>query len=53
MRQLNEDVVGFVNAVGMLRAVAALSLAPQLPVLVEYLQPALDQWREMPVTRAR
>ncbi len=48
MRQLNEDVVGFVNAVGMLRAVAALSLAPQLPVLVEYLQPALDQWREMP-----
>lgn len=48
MRTLNEDVVGFVNAVGMLRAVATLALAPQLPVLVEYLRPAVEQWAAMP-----
>ena len=40
--------MGFVNAVGMLRAIATLALAPQLPVLVEYLQPAVDHWRTLP-----
>ena len=48
MRPLNEDVLRFVNAVGMLRAIASLSLAPQLPQLVEYLKPAVDQWQTMP-----
>lgn len=48
MRPLREDVMGFVNAVGMLRAIATLALAPQLPVLVEYLQPAVDHWRTLP-----
>jgi hypothetical protein len=48
MRPLNEDVMRFVNAVGMLRAVAVLALAPQLPSLVEYVMPAVDQWRTMP-----
>ncbi|NYI03825.1 phosphotransferase [Allostreptomyces psammosilenae] len=48
MRPLDEAVLGFVNAVGMLRAVACLALAPQLPPLVEYLTPAVDQWRTMP-----
>ncbi|MDT0331497.1 phosphotransferase family protein [Nocardiopsis lambiniae] len=48
MRTLNEDVLGFVNAVGMLRAITTLALVPQLPSLVEYLVPAVDQWREMP-----
>ncbi|SEG95339.1 Phosphotransferase enzyme family protein [Nonomuraea solani] len=47
-RPLDEDVLGFVNAVGMLRAIAALALVPQLPVLVDYLKPAVEQWRTMP-----
>ncbi|WP_073486405.1 phosphotransferase [Streptoalloteichus hindustanus] len=48
MRPLNEDVMAFVNAVGMLRAISVLALAPQLPSLVEYMTPAVDQWRAMP-----
>lgn len=48
MRPLNEDVLSFVNAVGMLRAITALALAPQLPSLVENLKPAVDQWQTMP-----
>lgn len=48
MRPLNEDVLRFVNAVGMLRGIAALALAPQLPQLPEYLNPVLAQWRSMP-----
>jgi len=48
MRTLDGDVLAFVNAVGMLRAVATLTLAPQPPVLVDYLAPAVDQWRTMP-----
>lgn len=48
MRPLNEDVLRFVNAVGMLRVIASLTLVPQLPSLVEYLQPAVDQWQTMP-----
>ncbi|MEU1947042.1 hypothetical protein ACFW95_11245 [Streptomyces sp. NPDC059474] len=36
------------NAVGMLRAIASLSLVPQLPPLMEYLKPVVDQWRTMP-----
>ncbi|MES0832813.1 phosphotransferase [Nocardiopsis tropica] len=48
VRELDGDVLRFVNAVGMLRAIAALALAPQLPVLVEYLGPAVDQWRTTP-----
>ncbi|GGK91562.1 phosphotransferase [Nocardia jinanensis] len=47
-RPLDEEVLGFVNAVGMLRVVATLTLAPQLPELTEYLEPALDQWQTMP-----
>ncbi|MGI5220674.1 aminoglycoside phosphotransferase family protein [Nocardia sp. CA-290969] len=48
LRPLDKDVLGFVNAVGMLRAVATLALAPQLPVLVDYLKPAVEQWRSLP-----
>ncbi|MEV6277780.1 aminoglycoside phosphotransferase family protein [Nocardia sp. NPDC051832] len=47
-RPLNEEVLRFVNAVGMLRIIATLTLTPQLPVLVDYLTPALDQWRASP-----
>ncbi|MGW1376912.1 phosphotransferase family protein [Streptomyces sp. NPDC002446] len=48
IRQLDERVLRFVNAVGMLRAVACLALAPQMPMLVEALKPAIEQWRTMP-----
>ncbi|MGR6917877.1 phosphotransferase family protein [[Actinomadura] parvosata] len=48
LRPLNEEVMAFVNAVGMLRAVAVLSFVPQLPVLLEYVKPAIEQWRAMP-----
>ncbi|WP_017586388.1 phosphotransferase [Nocardiopsis ganjiahuensis] len=48
MRELNEDVMDFVNAVGRLRTIAALELVPKLPVLAEYLNPAVDQWRHTP-----
>ncbi|MFC4562449.1 phosphotransferase [Nocardiopsis mangrovi] len=48
MRPLDEDVLRFANAVGMLRAIACLSLVPQLPVLVDYITPAIAQWRETP-----
>ncbi|GAU70805.1 phosphotransferase [Streptomyces sp. NBRC 110611] len=47
-RPLDEEVLGFVNALGMLRVVATLTLAPQLPELMEYLKPAVDQWQTMP-----
>ncbi|TLG13519.1 aminoglycoside phosphotransferase family protein [Nocardia cyriacigeorgica] len=48
LRPLDSEVMKFVTAVGMLRVVAYLALAPQLPVLVEVMKPALDQWRAMP-----
>ncbi|MEV0634362.1 aminoglycoside phosphotransferase family protein [Streptomyces sp. NPDC050619] len=48
MRPLNEEVLGFVNALGMLRVVATLTLVPQLPELMEYLKPAVDHWQTMP-----
>lgn len=48
MRTLNENVLSFVNAVGMLRVIAALTLVPQLPQLMDYLKPAVDQWQTMP-----
>ncbi|MFC8142114.1 phosphotransferase family protein [Streptomyces paradoxus] len=48
LRPLDKDVLRFVNAVGMSRAVACLALAPQLPLLVDALKPAVEQWRSMP-----
>ncbi|MFC7307150.1 aminoglycoside phosphotransferase family protein [Streptomyces monticola] len=48
LRQLDERVLRVVNAVGMLRAVSCLALAPQLPMLKEAVQPAIEQWRTMP-----
>ena len=50
MRTLDDAVMAFVNALGMLRVVATLSLVPQLPVLLDYLKPSLDRWRAMPFT---
>ncbi|WP_091651038.1 phosphotransferase [Micromonospora pallida] len=48
MRELNKDVLGFVNAVGMLRGVACLALAPQLPMLADAIRPLIEQWRSTP-----
>ncbi|MDA2809332.1 phosphotransferase [Nocardiopsis sp. RSe5-2] len=48
MRPLDKDVLAFVNALGMLRAIATLALAPRLPELMEYLAPAVDHWRTTP-----
>ena len=45
LRPLDDDVVAFADAVGTLRAIAALALTPQLPVLADYLVPVLEQWR--------
>lgn len=48
MRPLDAEVLRFVNALGMLRIVATLTLVPQLPQLMEYLKPAVDHWQTMP-----
>ncbi|MFD5182486.1 phosphotransferase family protein [Streptomyces sp. NPDC058372] len=47
-RPLDEGVLRFVDAVGRLRGITALALAPQLPVLVDYLTPGVEVWRGMP-----
>lgn len=48
VRRLNEDVLRFTTAVGMLRGLASLALAPQLPMLVDAVRPLVAQWRSMP-----
>ncbi|MGV9658107.1 phosphotransferase [Streptomyces koyangensis] len=48
IRPLDKRVLRFVDAVGRLRGITALALAPQLPVLVEYLTPMVEPWRGMP-----
>ncbi|WP_193559667.1 phosphotransferase [Tsukamurella asaccharolytica] len=45
IRRLRPDVLEFVNAVGVLRAVSTLALVPQLPELAQYLQPVVERWR--------
>jgi hypothetical protein len=47
-RPLDEEVLRFVNAVGMLRVVATLTLTPQLPELADYLKPAVAHWQTLP-----
>ncbi|GAA1283885.1 phosphotransferase [Saccharothrix xinjiangensis] len=48
LRSLDGGVLRFVNAVGMLRVIACLTLVPRLPALEEYLKPGVEQWRTMP-----
>ncbi|MFJ7176311.1 hypothetical protein ACIQXA_07870 [Streptomyces massasporeus] len=48
LRRLDQHVLRVVNAVGMSRTVACLALAPQLPLLVDALKPAVERWRTMP-----
>ncbi|AOS61638.1 phosphotransferase [Actinoalloteichus hymeniacidonis] len=47
-RTLDKDVLKFVNAIGMSRAVACLAMSPQLPMLADAVAPAVEQWRETP-----
>ncbi|MEU3449313.1 aminoglycoside phosphotransferase family protein [Streptomyces thermolilacinus] len=47
-RPLDEGVLAFVNALGMLRVIAALTLVPQLPELMEHLKPAVEHWQTTP-----
>ncbi len=46
IRQLNEDVLRFVNAVGAIRVIAYLAIADQLPAMVEFMKPFINQWRD-------
>lgn len=48
LRGLDERVLRFVNAVGLLRAVSCLALAPRLPMLADAVAPAVEQWRATP-----
>lgn len=45
IRELDKDVMEFVNAVAAVRIVACLALAPQLPQLAEFMKPMIDSWR--------
>jgi hypothetical protein len=44
----DEEALGFANTLGMLRIIATLTLVPQLPELMKYLEPAVDQWQTKP-----
>ncbi|MFD7439465.1 aminoglycoside phosphotransferase family protein [Streptomyces sp. NPDC059861] len=44
-RPLDEEALAFVNALGILRVIATLTLVPQLPKLMKYLKPAVDHWQ--------
>ncbi|GAB3476813.1 aminoglycoside phosphotransferase/kinase family protein [Nocardiopsis coralliicola] len=48
LRPLDPDVLAFVNAVGVLRGLATLSLAPQLPAVVGFIAPVFSEWAGMP-----
>ncbi|MFI6095624.1 phosphotransferase [Lentzea sp. NPDC051213] len=45
LRELDPDVLRFVNAVGAIRVIAYLACADQLPAMVEFMKPFIDQWR--------
>ncbi|PWK88226.1 phosphotransferase family enzyme [Lentzea atacamensis] len=45
LRPLDKDVLRFVNAVGAIRVMAYLSCADQLPAMVEFMKPFINQWR--------
>ncbi|GAB2864474.1 aminoglycoside phosphotransferase family protein [Lentzea nigeriaca] len=46
LRPLNREVLRFVNAVGAIRVLAYLSCADQLPAMVEFMKPFINQWRD-------
>jgi hypothetical protein len=46
LRPLDKDVLRFVNSVGAIRVIAYLSCADQLPAMVDFMQPFINQWRD-------
>ncbi|MGI5507113.1 phosphotransferase [Lentzea sp. CA-135723] len=46
LRELDKEVLRFVNAIGAIRVIAYLSCADQLPAMVDFMQPFIDQWRD-------
>ena len=48
LRPTDARVLRMAEAAGRLGAVAALAMAPQLPMLVDALAPVLDLWRSTP-----
>ncbi len=48
LRRLDDQVLRVTEAAGRLAAVAALAMAPQLPMLLDALAPVIDQWRAAP-----
>ncbi|MFD9698654.1 phosphotransferase [Lentzea sp. NPDC059081] len=46
LRELDPEVLRFVNAVGAVRVLAYLSCADQLPAMVDFMKPFIDQWRD-------
>ncbi|MFJ5990399.1 phosphotransferase [Lentzea sp. NPDC092896] len=46
LRPLDKEVLRFVNAVGAIRVIAYLSVADQLPAMVDFMQPFINQWRD-------
>ncbi|KUI21945.1 aminoglycoside phosphotransferase [Mycobacterium sp. GA-1285] len=52
LRPTDERVLRITEAAGLLAMIAALAMAPELPMLAESVAPMLDQWRaRAPVTR--
>ncbi|ANZ41942.1 aminoglycoside phosphotransferase [Lentzea guizhouensis] len=47
-RELDDKVLEFVNAVAAVRAIAYLSVTPQLPQIAEFMKPLIDTWRARP-----
>jgi hypothetical protein len=51
LRPLDVRVLGITEAAGRLAMIAALAMAPALPMLVEGIEPMIDPWRATtPVT---
>ncbi|MFK0248144.1 aminoglycoside phosphotransferase family protein [Amycolatopsis azurea] len=48
LREVDERALRALEAVGLLQVVACLSMAPDLPMLVEGMKPMLDLWRDAP-----
>jgi hypothetical protein len=48
LRPLDERVLRVTEAAGRLATIAALAMAPALPMLVEAVKPVIDLWRDTP-----
>ncbi|KWX23344.1 aminoglycoside phosphotransferase [Mycolicibacterium wolinskyi] len=48
LRPIDERVLRVTEAAGRLATIAALAMAPELPMLTEHLTPVIDAWRDTP-----